>query len=96
MKLDPTEAKLFFDLMLPLQWFVSQQAKLLPNIKNFKAYKDSSMDDKVMVRDYLFEHPELIDQFVETNPEKLTTDKLSMIAAATWRWWSTSNLQPYL
>ena len=83
MKLDPADAQLFFDLMLPLQWYVNQQAKLLPNIKSFKAYKDSSMDNKIMVRDYLFGHPELIDQFIQTNPEKLEADALSIIA--TWK-----------
>ena len=83
MKLDPADVKLFFDLMLPLQWYVSQQAELLPNIKSFKAYTDSSMDDKIIVRDYIFDHPELIDQFIQNNPENLEAEKLSIIA--TWK-----------
>ncbi|MEM7796793.1 MAG: hypothetical protein AAF579_20355 [Cyanobacteria bacterium P01_C01_bin.118] len=80
MKLDPADVKLFFELMLPLQWYVSQQAKLLPDIKAFKAYKDSSMDDKIIVRDHLFGHPELIDQFIQNNLENLEAEKLSIIA----------------
>ena len=82
MKLAPTDVQLFFDLMLPLQWYVSQPARLLPDTKTFKAYADSSMDDKIIIRDYLFDHPELIDQFIQDNPDKLETEKLSTIA--TW------------
>ncbi|MEM9266666.1 MAG: hypothetical protein AAGA46_14190 [Cyanobacteria bacterium P01_F01_bin.13] len=83
MKLDPADVQLFFDLMLPLQWYVSKQAKLLPEIKSFKAYTDSSMDDKIIVRDYLFDHPELIDQFIQDNPNNLDAENLSIIA--TWK-----------
>ncbi|NEQ53682.1 MAG: hypothetical protein F6K11_26710 [Leptolyngbya sp. SIO3F4] len=83
MKLAPNDVQLFFSLMLPLQWYVSQQASLLPDIKTFEAYTDSSMDDKIIVRDYIFEHPELIDQFIQDNPENLETDKLNIIA--TWK-----------
>ena len=83
MKLDPADVQLFFDLMLPLQWYVSQQAELLPDIKTFEDYTDSSMDDKIIVRDYLFDHPELIDQFIQDNPNNLETDNLSIIA--TWK-----------
>ncbi|MGD1950820.1 MAG: hypothetical protein ACFB14_14400 [Leptolyngbyaceae cyanobacterium] len=83
MKLAPADVQLFFDLMLPLQWYVSQQAKLLPDVKDVKAYTDSSMDEKIIVRDYLFDHPELIDQFIQDNPDNLETEKLSIIA--TWK-----------
>ena len=80
MKLTPPDAQLFFDLMLPLQWYVSQQGKLLPHIKSFNAYKNCSMEDKVKVRDYLFAHPELIDQFVQNNPADLEPDHLAIVA----------------
>ncbi|MEM9908119.1 MAG: hypothetical protein AAF921_24180 [Cyanobacteria bacterium P01_D01_bin.44] len=80
MKLTPSDAKLFFDLMLPLQWYVSQQAELLPNIKTFKAYRDSPSEDKIKVRDYLFAHPELIDPFVQDNPADFTSKDLAIVA----------------
>ena len=83
MKLAPADVQLFFELMLPLQWYVSQQAKLLPDIKTFEAYTDSSMDEKIIVRDYLFDHPELIDKFIQDNPDNLEAEKLSIIA--TWK-----------
>ena len=81
MKLAPADVQLFFDLMLPLQWYVNQQAKkVLPDIQTFKAYTDSSMDEKIIVRDYLFDHSELIDQFIQDNPNNLEAEKLSIIA----------------
>lgn len=80
MKLSQPDAQLFFDLMLPLQWYASQQAGLLPTIKSFNAYKDSDMEDKVEVRDYIFTHPELIDQFVQNNPAKFAPEELAIVA----------------
>ena len=80
MKLTPPDAQLFFELMLPLHWYVTQEANLLPAIKSFNAYKNSSMEDKIKVRDYLFAHPELIDQFVQNNPADLEPDNLAIVA----------------
>ncbi|MEO0455888.1 MAG: hypothetical protein AAF152_04800 [Cyanobacteria bacterium P01_A01_bin.114] len=80
MKLTPPDAKLFFELMLPLQWYVSQQAELLPKIKTFKAYKNTPLENKLEVRDYLFAHPELIDQFVQDNPADFEPGDLAIVA----------------
>ena len=81
MKLNPFEAKLFLELMLPLHWYVNQQAKVLPKIQSFSAYEDCSLEDKLMIRDYLFTHPELIIQYVQDNPNRLDAEALNIISS---------------
>lgn len=83
MKLSQADASVFFEIMLQLQWYVCQQQNLLPNIKTFEEYTDTSMEEKVKVRNHLFTHPELIDQFTEENPANLPLDQLSI--AADWK-----------
>ena len=41
------------------------------------------MNQKIIVRDYKFDHPELIDQFIQDNPDNLEAENLSIIA--TWK-----------
>ncbi len=80
MKLSPTDAHRFMSLMLPLQWYVNQQAKILPEIKNFQAFCETEAEDKIKVRDYLFSHIELIDQFIQDNPEDIDKEGLGSIS----------------
>ncbi len=80
MKLSPTDARQFMSLMLPLQWYVKQQAKILPEIKNFKAFCETEAEDKIEVRDYLFSHIELIDRFIQDNPEDIDKEGLESIS----------------
>lgn len=84
MNLSQADADLFYDLMSQLHCYVNQQAKLLPKIKNFKAYyENSSTEDKLKVRDYLFSHSDFIEKFVQENPNKLDPEYLAIVAG--WR-----------
>ncbi|MDH4263984.1 MAG: hypothetical protein OEV78_13180 [Spirochaetia bacterium] len=79
MKLSKIEADLFFELMWGLQFFVNQKINVLPSIKTLSEYKSKSMEEKVKVRDALYHHKELIDTFIQENPEHLSIDKLSIL-----------------
>ena len=79
MKLNSTDVKLFMKLALELQWYAQQQGQILPRVKDFITYIDTSMREKVEVRDYLFDHLELIDSFVQVNPAELTSDELAIV-----------------
>lgn len=79
MKLSPADAQLFMSLMLPLQWYVNQQAQILPEIQTFAAFCDTEVEDKIRVRDHLFSHLELLEQFVQDNPNDLDEESLSII-----------------
>ncbi|MEM9092492.1 MAG: hypothetical protein AAGC93_27645 [Cyanobacteria bacterium P01_F01_bin.53] len=80
MKLKPDDAQLFMSLMLPLQWYVNQEAKLFPELKSFEDYCESAVENKAAVRDYLFSHIELIDQFIQDNPENLNDEEIAIVS----------------
>ncbi|EDX85805.1 hypothetical protein S7335_3508 [Synechococcus sp. PCC 7335] len=79
MKLSPTDAQRFMSLMLPLQWYVNQTARILPEIKDFESFCATEAEEKIQVRDYLFAHTELIDRFVQDNLEGLDKEGLETI-----------------
>jgi hypothetical protein len=83
MKLSAADLNLFMKLLLELQWYAQQQSQILPKVTSFRAYIDTSMQDKVEVRNYLFSHTELIDQFIKANPAKLNKAELAIVA--TWK-----------
>jgi hypothetical protein len=80
MILAPHEAALFFKLMLPLQYFVNERLGVLPKIKSFEKYVEVSMQEKFAVRNALFENVELIDDFIDENPQDFPMKELAVIS----------------
>ena len=78
--MSPADAKLFMSLMLLLQWYVNQQAQILPDIETFEEFCATEVEDKIQVRDHLFSHLGLIDQFSKDNPNDLDEESQSLIA----------------
>ncbi len=83
MKLTKQDADLFFEIMWALQFFVNQRLNILPGIKTVEQYKELSSQDKLEVRNALFENLDLIEAFVKENPQQLSADKLEI--AAKWQ-----------
>jgi hypothetical protein len=83
MKLSNQDATLFFELMWPLQFFVNQKLNILPSVQTLEDYSALSMDEKIKVRDVLFDSKQWIDAFVKENPQQFSEDKLLMISK--WR-----------
>jgi len=79
MKLSEQDAKLFFDLMWPLQYFVNKKLKIHTSIKSIDEYAESTDEEKLEVRNLLYADTNLIDSFVKENPQHLSGDKLSII-----------------
>jgi len=80
MKLSPDEAELYYKLMWPLQYYVNQKLNIVPSINSVKAYANNmSYEDKLPVRNALYEHPELVDAFIEENPAQLTPEELAIV-----------------
>lgn len=79
MTLSPKDAAQFFRLMWGLHFFVSQQRQLLPEVKSLEQYATLSSERKIIVRDALWENPDLIDSYVEKNPDGLSAEDLSII-----------------
>ena len=68
MKLSKQDADLFFELMWTLQYFINQKLRLLSTIKTLEEYIACSTEEKIKVRQALYEQPELIDTFIDENP----------------------------
>lgn len=80
MKLSKQEATLFFQLIWTLQFYVNNKLKIYPRIKSIEDYADSDTEQKVKVRNALYDNIEIIDSFVKENPQGLTAQKLAIIA----------------
>jgi hypothetical protein len=80
MKLSADEVTLYYKLMWPLLFYVNQKLNILPGVDSVEAYaKDYDFEDKLPVRNALYEYPKLIDTFVGENPAQLTEDELSIV-----------------
>jgi hypothetical protein len=79
MKLTNEEADLFYDLMWSLQCFVNDKLNIVPEATKLHQYIDLPKEEKYLIREKIFEQPNLIDEYVEKNPDKLEEKKLSMV-----------------
>ena len=79
MKLTKEEAELFFDLMWSLQFFINRELKIFTKIKNRKEYSELPQEDKLVLREKIYEQPELIDKYVASNPDRLDDNHLSIV-----------------
>ena len=80
MTLSQADAALFFRLMWGLQFYVKEQQQLLPEIKSLEAYQAVTSEQKFHVRNALWQSPELIDAYVQENPDGLSAEELSIIS----------------
>ena len=80
MKLSEQEAKLYFQLMWALQFYVNHKLKINPKIKSIDDYADCNSEEKVEVRKALFENVEIIDSFVQENPQNFPKEDLSVVS----------------
>ncbi len=79
MKVSQQDADLYFSLMWALQYFVKQRLNLLPDITTIQDYADSGPNEKLPVRQALFEQRTLIDTFVHENPDGFPEEHLQII-----------------
>ena len=79
MKLMTEEAELFFDLMWSLQFFINRELKIFTKIKSCKEYSELPQEDKQVLREKIYEQPELIDKYVASNPDRLDDNHLSIV-----------------
>ena len=60
-------------------FYVNHKLKI-HDIKRIDDYADSATDQKVKVREALYENIELIDSFVQENPQSFSTENLAIIS----------------
>ena len=71
MTLPPNDAKLFFELMWKLQYYVNQKYGFHKNISSMEEYANLPTKQKMKARDELWKTPELIESYTQENPDAL-------------------------
>ena len=80
MKLSPEDAALFYKLLWPLKFYVNQQLKIVPDVESVEDYRDLlTQEEKMQVRDAMYENIPLFDAFVAENPAGFSADELAIV-----------------
>jgi hypothetical protein len=79
MLLSRDDAAQYFRLMWGLQFYVNQQQRLLPAVSSCEVYAQLDSQQKAVVRDALWEHPEWIDRYLRANPDGRSEEELTLI-----------------
>lgn len=79
MKISTHDADLFFKLMLSLQTYVNLKLKIIPDVDTIDEYKKLSSSEKLSVRNKLYDNIELIDSYLEENPQGLSEKELEIV-----------------
>jgi len=81
MVLTEQECKLFYQLMWSLQCYVNQKLNLIPVINSIDDYIALDMEQKLLVRNALYENIGLIDGYVNDNPQQFSAEELAQVLA---------------
>jgi hypothetical protein len=81
MVLTEQECKLFYQLMWSLQCYVNQKLNLIPVINSLDDYIALEMEQKLLVRNALYENIGLIDGYVNDNPQQFSAEELAQALA---------------
>jgi hypothetical protein len=79
MKLSKQDADLFFRLMWSLQNYVNQRLAILSEVVTVDEYQKLPSSEKLKVREKLYENIELIDAYLEENPQNFSEAELKII-----------------
>jgi hypothetical protein len=76
------DGKLFYDLYAVLLSFVNGKLKVVPEqFSDSRQYTAMPPETRLAVRDALYKHRDLIDEFVQGNPAGLAADELAIVAS---------------
>ena len=83
MKLSQKDVALFYRLNTPLLFHVNKNIGMIQDISTLDEFKELPLEEKIEVRDALYENIELIDSFVKENPAGLSPEDLDIVNS--WR-----------
>lgn len=81
--LSPADAGLFFRLLWALQSYVNDRLGLLPGITSPEQYASVPSEEKLAVRQALWDDPTLLEAFLVSNPADLPPEELQVVR--TWQ-----------
>ena len=96
MKLTTEEADLFFELMWALQFYTNKKFNLIESVQSIKEYIELSQEDKMAVREKLFENLDIISDYIEENPDSFDSERLNSIAQWKHAIQGTFHIERYL
>ena len=79
MKLSEQDSKHYFQLMWALQFYANDKRKIHTDIKSIDEYANAAIEQKALVRNAVFEDVEIIDAFVQENPQNFSVEDLMII-----------------
>ncbi len=79
MTLDLADGKLFFELMWKLQYYANQKRGLHKSISSAEDYAHLPTEKKLKAREALWENTELIEAYVQDDPDALPPEQLEII-----------------
>ena len=78
MTLDPQDARLFFELMWKLQYYVNQKQGFYKNISSLEDYARLPTKRRLKARNELWKDTNFIESYVHENPDSLPAEKLEI------------------
>jgi hypothetical protein len=81
MVLTEQECKLFYQLMWSLQCYVNQKLNLIPAINSIDDYISLDREQKLLIRNALYENIGLIDAYINDNPQQFSAEELAQVLA---------------
>lgn len=79
MKLSEQDGKLFFKLMGALQFFANRKLKIFSEIQEYNDYAALEHNQKIKIRNAIFDDVKIIDVFVKENPDDFTKEELNIV-----------------
>lgn len=79
MTLSDTEYKIFLRTHLNLLYYVGQKSNIVADHLKFDKFVDLDLSIKLKCRDFLLDNQKLLDEYISTNIDQLTTEKISIL-----------------
>ncbi len=79
MTLTDIEYKTFLSIHLDLLYYAGQQSNIVADDINFVMFVDLDLSTKLKCRDFLLENNQLLDNYISTYSDQLTTEQISIL-----------------
>lgn len=80
MVLDRKDAKLFYELMWDLQFYAKERLDLMPEVRDREVYANMDGENRLDVRNAVWDNPQLIADYVRENPDNLDSELLAIVS----------------
>lgn len=79
MQVAKQDADLYFKLMWSLQSYVNRKLNILPDVVTVDDYQSLPASEKLAVREALYENPNVIDAYLNENPQNFSAEELEIV-----------------